>query len=458
MAIEFSEKERLKVVAENCWLPHVNAQDVLKRRRWTVYTEGHGIYLRDSEGKEYIDAASGNNCTSLGHGNRQIIEAIKEQLDKVQYTTPGRTDVSIRLCQRIAEITPGDLNHVYLGLHGSDANEAALATARSYFRVQGKQNSIIVSRWLAFHGQSRGVSGITSVWKGSHGLDTATINYGVYHLPSPYCYRCPYGLEHPSCGIYCAQALDEMVRSAGPDSVAAFIGEPVFGSGGAISPPDEYWPMIRQICDKHGILLILDEVITGFGRTGKLFASEHWNIVPDMMTLAKGLTGAYLPLSAVVGREHVCKTLEKEGFPYGGHTHTFYPAGAACALAAIAVIMEGRLWENAAKVGAQIKGRLEKICQQSEIVGTVHGLGLHLGLEIVEDKASKTASQLLSGAIFRKCKQKGVVLGQIGGNRDILSICPPIIITSKEADQLCDVLSEAITEVEGERSEKVLIR
>ena len=451
MTIEFGEKERLKAVAENCWLPHVTREDALKRRRWTVYTEGHGIYLRDNQGKEFIDAASGNNCTSLGHGNKKIIEAVKEQLDKVQYTTPGRTDVSIRLCQRIAELMPGDLNHVYLGLHGSDANEAALATARSYFSVQGKQNSIVVSRWLAFHGQSRGVAGITSVWKGRHGLDAATINYGVYHIPSPYCYRCPYGLEYPSCGICCAQALDEMLMSVGADSVAAFIGEPIFGSGGAISPPDEYWPLIRQICDKYGILLIDDEVIDGFGRTGKLFACEHWNIVPDMMTVAKALTAAYLPMSAVIGREHVYKALEKEGFPYGGHTHSFYPAGAACALATIDVIMEERLWENAAKVGAHVKGRLEKICQESEIVGTVHGMGLHLGLEIVEDKETKKASSALANAIFRKSKQKGVVLGQIGNNRDILSICPPIIITKKEADQLCDVLAEAIEETEAER-------
>ena len=242
-----------------------------------------------------------------------------------------------------------------------------------------------------------------------------------------------------------------MIRSVGPDNVAAFIGEPIFGSGGAISPPDEYWPMIRQICDKYGILLIDDEVIDGFGRTGKLFACEHWNIVPDMMTLAKALTAAYLPMSAVVGRDHVYETLGKEGFPYGGHTHSFYPAGAACALAAIEVIMEERLWENAAKVGAQIKRRLEKICQESEIVGTVHGIGLHLGLEIVEDKATKKASQALVNAISRKSRQKGVVLGQIGDNRDILSICPPIIITNKEADQLCDVLSEAIKETEAER-------
>jgi len=451
MTIEFGEKERLKVIAENCWLPHIGAADVLKRKGWTVFTEGHGIYLRDNQGKEYIDAASGNNCTSLGHGNKKIIEAVKEQLDKLQYTTAARTDVSIRLCQRIAEITPGDLNHVYLGVHGSDANEAALATARSYFRAQGKQNSIVVSRWLAFHGQSRGVSGITSVWKGRHGLDTATINYGVYHLPPPYCYRCPYGLEYPSCGICCAQALDEMLMSVGADSVAAFIGEPVFGSGGAISPPDEYWPLIRQICDKYGILLIDDEVIDGFGRTGKLFACEHWNIVPDMMTMAKGITGAYLPLSAVVGRDHVFQTLGKEGFPYGGHTHSFYPVGAACALAAIDVIMEERLWENAAKVGAYVKGRLEKICQQSEIVGTIHGIGLHLGLEIVEDKASKKASLALSNAIVRKARQKGVVFGRIGDRRDILSICPPIIITDKQAAQLCDVLAEAVKETEAAR-------
>lgn len=187
------------------------------------------------------------------------------------------------------------------------------------------------------------------------------------------------------------------------------MGEPVLGTGGGIAPPDEYWPIIRQICDKHGILLILDEVVTGWGRTGKLFACNHWNVIPDIMVTAKGLGSAYLPIAAVIIREHVYRPFKGQTkMYYGGHTHSYYPAGAACGLAAIDVVMKERLWENAAKVGAHIKNRLERICQKSEIVGIVHGIGLMLGLEIVEDKASKVASPDATSIIHRKCEEKGL--------------------------------------------------
>jgi len=451
MVVKLSTEERWKAIEDNCVMPGYPTQYILKRKHWPVYVEGHGIYLKDTEGRDYIDATSGFMCVTLGHGNKKVIEAIKEQLDKLQYTLSGHNDASIKLCQRVAEVTPGDLNHVLLTLHGSDANEAALSLARQYFKNRGKQNSIVVSQWHSYHGQTLDAVSMTGIpgMKGTHGRDVASVNTGAYHIAAPYCYRCDYGLEYPSCGIQCAKALDVFARNVGPENIVAFFGEPVLGTCGSVSPPPEYYPMIRQICDEYGFLMIMDEVMTGWGRTGEVFACNHWNVVPDIMTTAKGITSAYLPLAATVCRDHVWDAFRGQAHPYMGHTHAMYPIGAAAALAAIDVLMEERLWENAAKVGAHLKGRLEKSAQQSEIVGAVHGLGLHLGLEIVEDKQSKKPGRRLAASIVAKCEEKGVLT--MREEPGLIPIVPPLIITAEEADHLCDVFSEAIKEVEAAR-------
>ncbi len=465
MVIELSVDERLKIVEENTWFADQAQKAKEEKKEWQTFNEGHGIYLRDTEGKEYIDAMSGQFCVSLGHGNKKVIKAAQEQMEMVQYTLALRTDASMRLCQRIAELTPGDLNRVYVGLSGADANEAVLSTVKSYFRIQGKSNSMVIARWLGYHGQTLGAVAVTAVMKNLHGRDLGSVNQGVYHIFPPYCYRCYYGLEYPSCGLRCAHAFEDVVNFMGPENVAAFMGEPIMSNAGAIVPPDEYWPIMREICDKYGILLVLDEVITGWGRTGKLFACEHWNVLPDIMVMSKAITGGYLPLSAVVVREHVYQAFaeRKMHFPYMGHTQSFYPAGAACALATIDVITEERLPENAAKVGAHIKDRLEKICQQSEIVGTIHGTGLNLGVEIVEDKKSKVPSARAANIITRGCKDKGVLimalpLHGVGerhpANANMLTISPPLIITEDEADKLCDVLEEVIKKTEAARKKR----
>jgi len=226
--------------------------------------------------------------------------------------------------------------------------------------------------------------------------------------------------------------------------MAAPIAEP----GNVIVPPDDYWPIIRQICDKHGILLIFDEVVTGWGRTGKLFAASHWNVIPDIMTMAKGLTSAYAPLSGVVVRDHVYQAFKGKPMPYFGHTYSSHVLGCACALANIDVIMEGKLWENSAKVGAHIKRRLEEVAERSNIIGAVNGKGLFMGLEIVEDKASKIPSPAAVEIIQKKCEELGVYLKV---NADII---PPLIITMAEADRLCDVIAQAVKEAEGTKGLK----
>jgi len=455
MTVELSEEGRWKAIEENCWFPGIvgTMETILSTRDWPVFNEGHGVYLCDSEGKEYIDATSGFFCVNLGHGNRKLIEAVQEQLEKIQYAKPGHNDAAIRLCQRVAEVTPGDLNRVYLGVSGSDANEAALAIARGYFRSQGKPNSMVISQWQAYHGVTAAAQGLTTLFAPgapmmTHGRDLADVSRGVHPIFPPYCYRCGYDLEYPSCGMRCAHTLDAVVRSMGPNNVMAFLAAPIVQPTAVTVPPDEYWPIIRHICDKHGILLIHDEVITGWGRTGELFAGSHWSVIPDIMTMAKGLTSAYVPLSAVVVRDHVYQAFKGQVMPFFGHTYSSHVLGCACALANIDVIMEGKLWENAAKVGAHIKSRLEEVARQSKIVGTVNGKGLIIGLEIVEDKASKVPSPAAVEIIRKKCEENGVYVLGPG------SIAPPLIITMDEADRLCDVIAQAIEAAEGTKGLK----
>ena len=454
---EVLSQERIrKIIRENTMFDSPYTADyILKQKDWLIFVGGDGIYLRDTEGREYIDGMSSAMCCSLGHGNRRVIEAIKEQLDKLQFARRAQSDVHLLLCEKIAKVAPPGLNHVYISVTGSDIVEASLTFARQYFRSQGKPNHIIISQWFSYHGVSRGAAGATGLYsyKLNRGRDISDIDSGFYYVFPPYCYRCSYGLEYPQCGIQCAKTIDDVIRYLGPQNVAAFIGELAYGMGGGITPPPEYWPIVKEICSKHKILLIDDEVVTGWGRLGKLWAAEFFNITPDIMVTAKGLTGAYLPLAAMVMHDDVCEPFSGEDaqIPALAHTHSAYPLGCAAALAAIDVTMEERLWENAAKVGLHLKGRLEDIEHKSKVVGAIHGVGLQLGLEIVEDKQSKAPSTNLADAIRRKCNEKGLIIRRIGGWGNLLEIYPPLIITKEQSDKLCDIVSESVQEVEAER-------
>ncbi len=449
-----------KIIEENVLFDAVRVGNVLrytlKHKEVTIYSEADGIYVRDIEGKEYIDGSSCAICCTLGHSNPRVIEAIEEQLHKLQYTPRGgSSDVYLLACEKIAQNSPPGLNRVLLSVTGSDAVENGLTFTREYFRSQGKPNRMIITQWLSYHGSSRGSVGATGLAnrKLSHGRETCDTDAGFYHVPPPYCYRCSYGLEYPQCGVRCARIIDDVISYLGPQNVAGFIGEPVFGAGGAITPPPEYWPMVREICDKHEILLIFDEVVTGWGRLGKLWASELFNITPDIMLTAKGLSAMYLPLSAMVLHDRISEAFlrEEAPLPWLGRTGVGCSLSCAAALASMGVAMEGRVWENAAKVGAYIKSRIEGIAQKSEVVGAIHGVGLLLGLDIVEDKENKAVSPRLAQAITKKCTEKGLLLLACGGWNSIVEIAPPLIITKEQAERLWYIVSEAIEEVEAER-------
>ena len=457
MVEKLTPERAMKIARDNCWFAQVameSLREMLESGKYVFYREGKGIYLRDIEGKEYLDATSTGMCCTLGVSNQRVIEAIKEQLDTLAFSRQGHSEVGLLASERLVQISPPGLNRVVLSLSGSNAVGKSLVIARQHFRTQGKPNHIIISQFGAFHGISADAAGATGIpeLKQSLGRNIGEQDAGFSYILPPYCYRCPYGLEYPRCNIKCATILDEVIRSLGPNNVAAFIGEPVFAIGG-MAPPLEYWPIIKEICDKYGILFIFDEIVTGFGRLGKLWASELFNIVPDMMVLGKGMSAAYVPLSAVVMHDRVFEPFTMKGAqaPLLVHTHSYYPLGCAATIATIDEIMEKKLWENAAKVGAHINKRLNDIAQKSKIVGTIHGVGLMQGVEIVEDKQSKTKAPYLTDAIRQRCEEKGLIMIIEGTPANLLCIYPPLIITEEESDKICDILGEAIEEIEAER-------
>lgn len=448
-----TEKEQWEIIEKNAWLPLAAMRRIITRHHWPILVEGEGIYLRDVQGKTYIDGTSGFLCASLGHGNRRIIEAIKEQLEEVQYPPGGHAEPGLKLMQKIAQLAPGDLNRVYLGVTGSDANEMAISVARQYFHTSGKPNHIILSRFYAYHGMSAGAISIVGLAGMRLGRER-DFGGSVHFVSPPYCYRCDFGLTYPQCKVLCARIVDETINKLGPNQVAAFIGEPVMGAGGIIDPPDEYWPIIRDICKKHNILFILDEVITGFGKTGKLFAAEHWGVVPDMLSFAKAVSSSYLPQSGVVTRDHVWEAFFGEGreerVPYGGHTMSASPLSAAASLASIDEILERKLWENSAKVGAHLKAELQKVAKESKIVGDVRGRGLMLGVEIVEDKESKKPTSRLAGKLEGACEENGLLLQRaMGPSFNVFMVAPPMILTKEEADKIVDRFSAGVKKVEA---------
>jgi len=440
-----------RIIEENAWFGSMGPRWYIRKHRdWPVYTSAEGIYIRDTEGKEYIDGSSGFFCCTLGHGNRRVIEAIKEQLDNLQFSPAGHSDVSLLACERIAEVGPAGAKRVALDVTGSDAVESSVVYAREYFRSQGQHNHIILSQWQSYHGASQGAAAATGIAlvKLHRGRDVSDIESGFHHIPPPYCYRCTYGLKYPDCDVRCARIVSDIIEFLGPENVAGFMGEPVFGTTPGIAPPREYWPIVREICDRYNIILIFDEVITGWGRLGKMWASEFYNITPDITVTAKGVTGAYLPLSATILSDKVCEPFLADGtaHPWLLHTHSFNPPACAASLASIDVLMEGRLWENAAKVGAYIKSRLQDIADKSRIIGAIHGEGLLLGVEMVADKESKTPMSRLARKTELACAEKGLLL-DIMYNK--LGVAPPLIITMEQADKLCDILEESIAEVEA---------
>jgi len=421
-----------------------------EKPRDVVFDEGHGIMLRDTEGREYIDGSSQLVNVNLGHGRREIIEAAIEQLGKLQYTHTFwgfSNTAAIRCSQKLAELTPPGLDHFYFTSGGSESIETAIRMARLYWHAQGKSKYKVICLHGSYHGTSAAAVAATSLGNKGFQFGFGPVAPGFIHIPSYYCYRCAFKLEYPSCGILCAQFLAETIEKEDSGTVAAFLAEPEQGSAGFISPPPEYWPMVREICDRYDVLLIDDEVMAGFGRTGKMFTAEHWNLIPDIMTMAKGITSGYLPYGAVAFGEKVWRGLPTgtplmHGFTYSGH-----PVCAAAAVATIDVYVRERIPEHAARVGEYTVERLNKEVRPLPHVGDIGGLGLMIGVELVKDK--KTKAPFAPDVIERlqtQAREEGLIIRFMPRNGRVM-ISPPLIITTEEMDRLLDILVPLIAAI-----------
>lgn len=427
----------------------------LEETALAVFESAHGTTVVDAEGREYLDAYSALWNVNVGYGRQEIADAVYEQIQKLPYYPHSQINIpATLLAAELAACLPGDLNHVYFCNSGSEANETAIKMARQYGRqtYPGENRYKIISRYRGYHGFTYGALSATGQARRRKAFEPLVP--GFLHAHPPYCHQCPIGLDYPSCGTECADEIERMIRWEGPETVIGVIAEPIIGGGGAIIPPDTYLPKLRQICDDYGLLLILDEVITGFGRTGKMFACEHWDVQPDLITLAKGLTSGYLPLGACVASTKVFEAFlggsdEDREFAqvctYGGH-----PVACAAGIANLKILQEERLWENAEKVGAYLLSKLETL-RALHIVSDVRGKGLMLGVELIEAEGAPLATAK-TNRIVGQLREAGVLVGKIGhaveAPENIIFIAPPLILTAAEADRIYETLRQVLVQEE----------
>ena len=358
-----------------------------------VITGGKGISIVDRDGREMIDAFAGLYCVNIGYGRTEIAEAIYAQAKELAYyhTYVGHSNEPlIALSERIAKLAGNGLNKVYYGLSGSDANETQIKLVRYYHNGIGQpKKKKIIARQRGYHGSSIAAGSLTGLPAFHQHFDLPID--GVLHTKAPYYYRRERGdMSEREFSAYCAEQLEAMIQREGPDTIGAFIGEPVLGTGGIIPPPDGYWDEIQAVLKRHDILLICDEVVSGFGRLGSEFGFQHYGIQPDLVTIAKGLTSAYQPLSGVIVGERVWKALEDGTGEYGpighGWTYSGHPLGAAAAMANLDIIERENLVGNAAETGAYFNAQLKKTFGEHPLVGDVRGEGLMAALEFAPTK------------------------------------------------------------------------
>lgn len=422
----------------------------IKEKNLIPIKSAHGCVIVDHDGNEYLDAFAGLWNVNIGYGRSEIAQAVFEQMSELAYYPQTQMTLPAAiLAEQLASILGYDLNRLFFCNSGSEANETALKLARQYasqkYPTQNRHK--IISLYRGYHGFTMGA--LSATGQAPRKSKFEPLVPGFIHAHPPYCYRCPLGLKYPECRILCAEDIERIILQEGAETVIGVIMEPIIGGGGVIVPPEDYLPKVRQICDKYGLLLILDEVITGFGRTGSLFAFQSAKVKPDMVTLAKGLTSGYLPLGACAANSEVFEAFLGESgsyrefaqvSTYGGH-----PACCAAALANIKIILEERLWENSEKVGNYLLAQLKKWLDHP-LVGDIRGKGLMIAIELVKDGTSPLDSGATS-QIQQQVRKRGVLVGKVGyanfEPENILYISPPLILTESEADKIISAIRES---------------
>jgi len=405
--------------------------------------DAQGCYFFDSSGKKYLDFSAQLMCVSLGHKNAAVIAAIEEQARKLPYIAPGyATEVRAELSRSLLEVLPRGLEKFFFATSGTEANEAAFKIARM---VTGRTK--IISRYCSYHGSTAGSIAATGDMR-RWAMEPSGKVPGVIFAPEVNCYRCPLKHEYPGCQLACAEYVGHMIENEA--DVAAVIIEPVVGTNGVLVPPGEYLPRLRQICDANGVLLIADEVMSGWGRTGRWFAVDHWDVLPDILVTAKGITSAYIPLGLCATTRKVASYFDDHFFSHG-HTYEAHPLTLAPAVAAIREYQRLNLVERASRMGEYLGSRLKDLMSRHPSIGMVRGLGLFWAVELVKSRRTKqpfntkrdkiSGKPLLVDAIGAEMLRRGVA---VQGWLSHFVIAPPLIISQEEIDEGICALDESL--------------
>jgi adenosylmethionine-8-amino-7-oxononanoate aminotransferase len=443
--------------------PAVFGRDITRSRPVAVRAEG--IRVWDREGREYLDAASGAVAViSIGHGRQEVAERMAAQAGQLAYVHGGllQHEISEQLAQALLRLAPAGITRVSFFSGGSEANEAALKLARQYHVVRGEpERQVVLSRRRSYHGMTLGALAVSGYeLRRRHFTPLLLWEPAVVE---PYCYRCPLGLTWPACDLACADDLERAILETGPAQVAAFIAEPIVAAAGpGITPPEGYYERIRTVCDRYGVLFIADEVVTGIGKTGLPFGIDHWGVTPDIITTAKGLSGGYAPLSALLIAGHVAEAFESRGVPFvHGHTYMEHPVSCAAGLAVLEIIEREDLIANAARQGAYLQARLRDLAVEEPLIGEVRGKGLLAGVELVADQATRAPFDPALGITQRlldAARAHGLLLypGQSGDGvaSDQVLVSPPLVVSREEIDLILDRFALALDDIRAYLAEK----
>jgi taurine---2-oxoglutarate transaminase len=410
-----------------------------------IIDHAKGNYVFDITGRKILDFTSMFVFSNLGHADDRVVRAIADQAAKLPAVASAfATEPKAKLARLLAEITPGDINKTFFSTSGAEANEGAIKLSRM---ATGK--SKIIARWRSYHGSTMGAMALSNDYRNWACEPSIP---GVVHCLDPYCYRCPFGLTYPGCDLQCAKHVEDVVRfEGGAKRVAAFIAEPIVGANGVVVPPNGYWQKIREICDKYEMLMICDEVMTGFGRTGKWFCIENWGVVPDIITMAKGITSGYVPLGATSVRPGVAEKFEANAYVHG-HTYSGHTLAMAAGVATIEAYKEDGLIEKSAELGKYLLAKAKELQEKHVSIGDVRGMGLFVGMELVKNRKTKEPIHdgLIEGPrpptakmkVLAEAMKQGVYC--LPGGVSVIMMAPPLTITKDEINHAVDVLDWAL--------------
>jgi len=446
-------KPTVQALPDHLWRPMTQHQ-VLRGATPNKMVSAKGCFITDESGNRFLDAIAGLWCVNVGYGRTEIADVARQQMAELNYLAPIMSSGPVvELAEKLQQML-GFESHVYFSCSGSEANETAFKIARQYHLQAGnggERRFKIISRYRAYHGNTMGAMAATGQAERKMGYEPGPA--GFIHVMPPYPYRAHPKLTAEEHGAECAHQLEETIIHEGAETVAAFIMEPLISGGGVLVPPDNYIPLVREICDRHGVLLIFDEVVSGFGRLGKMFGYEHWKKQADIFTFAKGLASGYIPVAATVVKEKIFEKFngEPSGMQHFRQINTFggHPVASAVALKAIQIVEDESLPENANKVGGYMLNHLQRSLADHPYAGEIRGKGMIMGIELVEDRGTKLP--LADDIIMRivgDCVRNGVILGRnsntIPGRCNVLLIAPPLILTRGEADQIAETVTAAM--------------